>query len=105
MMSVHEGLKPYQCDKCDYKAALKTTLKEHISSIHEGGAHKCHLCDKGFACKFNLKLHVTTVHEKLKNHKCIYCEIAYGQKGDLNRHIKKVHNVDLRNYVASTTSI
>ena len=88
----------HTCKYCGKEFNRKSNLKEHISSIHEGGTHKCHLCNKGFGSNFNLKKHVITVHEKLKNFKCTYCEVAYGQKGDLNRHIKRVHNVDLRSY-------
>ena len=97
-MTVHEGIKQFQCHKCDFKTGHKTRLREHNLYVHEKPHERpqCFLCNKEFESSYNLKKHVTIVHEKLKNFKCTYCEVAYGQKGDLNRHVKKVHNIDIK---------
>ena len=36
MALVHEGTKPFKCDKCDYSCSLKGNLKQHVASVHEG---------------------------------------------------------------------
>ena len=36
MESVHEGIKPFKCNICNYNAAQKWILKRHIESVHEG---------------------------------------------------------------------
>ena len=35
IISVHEGIKPFQCKKCASSFAEKKTLNRHIASIHE----------------------------------------------------------------------
>ena len=34
--SVHEGLKPFKCEKCSTFFTLKNSLKNHIAFIHDG---------------------------------------------------------------------
>ena len=40
----HEGLLFY-CDKCDFRYADKTSLKEHLKTKHEGYLYQCAECD------------------------------------------------------------
>jgi hypothetical protein len=35
--TVHENLKPFQCQKCSSKYALKYALNRHIRRVHENG--------------------------------------------------------------------
>ena len=35
MVSVHEGLKPFQCSICDYNYSRKDHLESHIIAVHE----------------------------------------------------------------------
>ena len=34
--AVHEGKKPFKCDICGAKFAVKQGLKNHVESVHEG---------------------------------------------------------------------
>ena len=36
MESVHEEIKPFKGNICNYNAAQKWILKRHIESVHEG---------------------------------------------------------------------
>ena len=85
--SVHEGIKPlkcHKCDICDYKTAKKTDLKRHIESVHEGiKPYKCNICAFETARKGNLKNHIVSVHEGIKQFKCNICEFKTGQKREL----------------------
>ena len=59
MESVHEGVKKFKCNICEFSTAYKQQLQMHISSVHEGiKLFKCNLCDCETAEKGDLKRHV-----------------------------------------------
>ena len=65
--SVHEEIKPFKCNFCDFETAKKQNIKNHIECIHEGKKpFKCNICDFETAQKRNLKNHITRVHEGKK---------------------------------------
>ena len=39
----HNGVL-YSCNKCNYKAVRKATLKTHVNSEHEGISYNCDQC-------------------------------------------------------------
>ena len=87
--SVHEGIKPFKCSMCEYKAGQKVDLKKHIESVHEGiKKFKCTICDYKTANNFKLKKHIETVHEEIKLFKCNICKYKTGKKTSLIRHKK-----------------
>ena len=34
--SVHEGIKPFKCNMCEYETATNQSLKRHKNSVHKG---------------------------------------------------------------------
>ena len=57
--TVHEGKKPL---KCDYK---KCGLNRHILAIHEGKVlYKCQICNKNVLDKIDIKRHLKVVHDQ-----------------------------------------
>ena len=45
MKFVHEGIKEFKCDVCDYFATTSQNLVQHKNSVHEGlRSHKCNQC-------------------------------------------------------------
>ena len=47
--SVHEGKKPFKCDKCESCFNLKKDLNVHVASVHEGNKpFQCKMCDVQF---------------------------------------------------------
>ena len=63
--SVHEGKKPFKCDKCEVYFGLKYDLNLHIASVHEGKKpFKCEICDDQFELKHELNEHIASVHEE-----------------------------------------
>ena len=62
--AVHEGKKPFGCDKCDRKFTSEKDLKRHISEVHEGTKpFECEFCDRKFSRKDAVKHHIAQVHE------------------------------------------
>ena len=65
----------------------KADLKRHIESVHEWiKSFKCNICDYETTCKFVLKKHIDSVHEGIKSHKCNICEYEFGQTSDKITH-------------------
>ena len=51
------------------------TLKKHVLSVHDKvKPFKCELCEYAASEAGNLKRHVLGVHEKMKNFKCKQCD-------------------------------
>ena len=67
-------------------------LKKHIASIHEGKKpFECNRCNTMFSQKGNLEKHIASVHEKKKPFECSIWNAKFGRKAHLNAHIKSVH--------------
>ena len=64
--SVHDGVKKYQCTKCEACFKQKPNLKRHFTLHHEGKKpFVCNICKKGLTSKSSLRYHLTNVHDKI----------------------------------------
>ena len=88
--SVHEGVNPHKCDICGKSFKFSHYLKRHISSVHEGKNLKCNICARTFCLEENLKKHIEN-HENT-NQKCDSCDKIFSTAGKLKKHIKTVHS-------------
>ena len=84
------------CSNCGVNFGEKSSLKEHISLVHEGkkgvlNDGKCPRCDKQFVHKDNILKHIKAVHEKIKPYKCPICNKGFTEKTHLKLHIEAVH--------------
>ena len=87
---------PIECDLCDYKCKIRSSLYSHKSFKHGIGVvwHHCDLCE--YKCKQNssLKQHKADKHDiGVKWHHCDVCEYKFKHKGQLKAHIKNVENI------------
>ncbi|XP_049883249.1 zinc finger protein 91-like isoform X7 [Pectinophora gossypiella] len=87
---VHEKLKRYQCDACEWKFYSKFELEAHM--IRHGGERKyqCSICKKAYARKYTLRMHMR-IHENDRRYVCAMCGGAFVQKCSLKHHIKVHH--------------
>ena len=60
--SVHGNVR-YSCNRCDFKATWKQSLKEHIDTVHEKVQYSCNQCDYKVTTKKYLKRHIGTVYK------------------------------------------
>ena len=54
------------CSICERKFKIKSELRLHVNTIHEGKGFKCSSCPALFDFNSNLKEHFKSVHEKKK---------------------------------------
>ena len=90
----HEDLIPnaefHHCNQCQYRSALKDTLKRHIQVVHLKSGLKCETCGNNFAGNGALKRHINSVHRGIKHH-CDICSKAYGNRSNVFIHMRKEH--------------
>ena len=89
IQSKHEGLK-YDCNQCDYQATTLSNLTIHIQAKHEGVKHACNQCGKQFTMQKSLTRHIQSKHEGVK-YACNQCDYTGAQKGNLTQHIESKH--------------
>ena len=83
---------------------MKTALKKHILTQHEGVRVKlekkfpCEVCNKLFIEIRLVKRHMTEVHEGVRSHKCESCGKMFARKSNLKIHVDKVHKGIENNY-------
>ena len=63
---VHERVKAYKCEHCDFAAYVSSHLTYHMRSKHEKRMDfECDECDKAFVDMRALRSHKSAVHLKV----------------------------------------
>ena len=93
MASVHEEIKSFKCEICNYSCFKNIGLKQHMASFHEEiKPIKYEVCNYSCSKKGELKQHVASVHEEMKLFKCEVCDYNCSVKSELGQHIALVHD-------------
>ena len=121
--AVHEKVKRYHCDLCDYGAYFRQNFRAHQKNKHgstvkenpknrnrklflktnskKKGKYECQRCS--YTTQINQKLtnHISAVHEKVKRFNCDLCDFGTFYKANLDRHINIKHsnNSDTENVI------
>lgn len=83
--SVHEELKPLQCDTCGKKFRTKNSLKLHVR-VHTGEKpYECQYCSWRFHKKGQLVVHIYR-HTGERPYVCSVCDRGFKQRGDMRKH-------------------
>ena len=82
------GEKRFKCDQCENSYTESSTLKDHISFVHDGVKAKCKDCDYE-GSRGALASHILKVHKK--QHQCDICLKSFKSSGILKDHIQFVH--------------
>ena len=91
--SVHEGNKPFQCNICLAKFVGVINLKKH-SRIHAGNKPcQCPLCDASFIRNCYLTRHIEVNHAGEKPFPCLKCEESFTSVRHLKNHTRAIHKV------------
>ena len=80
-----------KCDLCD-QLYPRGRLKPHIKEVHQNiRTFKCNECEFTFKQKSHLRTHIKEIHKKLKDFACSFCESKFARKSDLKKHVKRKH--------------
>ena len=91
-MRTHTGDKPYACTKCDYRATQKNTLTAHMRTHTGDKPYACTKCAYRAATKSNLTRHMCT-HTGDKPYACTKCAYRAARKSNFTKHMKRKHNI------------
>ncbi|RXM94558.1 Zinc finger protein 687 [Acipenser ruthenus] len=93
----------FKCPDCTKLYAQKTSMMEHIKSVHCEVFHKCPTCPMAFKSAPGAHAHISTQHPGLENqqakmiYKCVMCDTVFTHKALLHTHFdmhlakQKVH--------------
>ena len=74
---MHDRMKKYACEKCDYSASQKGHLMIHVKAVHEKiRNHACDMCSFASPQRSSLMRHKKAVHDKIRNCLCTKCDFA-----------------------------
>jgi hypothetical protein len=120
--AVHEKVKRYHCDLCDYGAYFRQNFRTHQENRHgatvkenakstkkkiskknrkKKGKYECQRCSYITQINQKLKDHISAVHEKVTRFNCVQCDFGTFYKQNLDRHINIKHsnNADAENVI------
>ena len=85
---MHEGFKPFKCDKCQKQFGLKSQLNGHVKRVHLNERnHFCTFCDKACFSANDLKQHMQNNHdERQRSFRCASCGKSFFSNANLKRH-------------------
>ena len=108
--SVHNKIKNFACELCDYRCAEKGSLRIHVQVsavstlsnvklntsiqqiVHERvKAYKCEHCDFAAYVSSHLTYHMRSKHEKRMDFECDECDKAFVDMRALRSHKSAVH--------------
>ena len=85
---VHNKIKDFECDRCEYTCSLNVNLQRHIKSVHNKiKDFECDRCEYMCSSSSDLQRHIKQVHDKIKDIKCDRCEYSCSRNSTLKKHI------------------
>lgn len=91
--TVHGRERKFHCTLCDRRFSHSHHLKTHMNR-HDGiRPFKCQQCVKAFFDKTTLREHIKSVHLNLKAYACRICARTFNRSGNMRAHMLKTHNL------------
>ncbi len=92
--AIHEIIKKFHCNVCNYKSNFQSNLQLHIELKHnKRKLFTCSYCKKTFGTSQNMNLHKDAVHEGIKNFKCNECSSCFFSFSGLSNHRRIKHQL------------
>ena len=90
--AVHDKIRDFACESCDYTASTNAQIKTHVKAVHDKiKNYACDHCEYRATVKHTLEDHVKVKHENIKDLTCDQCDYKTGLKSGLRYHIKTRH--------------
>lgn len=113
VVSVHEGLKPFECQFCGQKFPKKHSMLRHVSLVHDRSqlvACTCSICGNEYPSEDHLKTHVLHVHDTTsgpdrRKFPCKICGAVYLWRSSLQKHYQTQHLQEIQRGGNNTCSI
>jgi hypothetical protein len=71
-MAAKQNAKYFKCEKCDYSAVTRNSLKIHDNCVHlKLKNFQCSQCSYECLMKSSLKMHTMGVHLKRRDYRCV----------------------------------
>ena len=87
----HNGIKDYQCNKCEKGFTSHPSLAQHIDVIHLGKkSFVCNECGETFGRRATMKIHFLK-HTKELPFGCKHCSERFRANVVLKKHMRKTH--------------
>jgi uncharacterized Zn-finger protein len=98
MSSLHSTIR-HSCNLCEYSAANKQCLRNHLKVQHsEVKSFSCEVCSKSFKLKNTLVNHMVQ-HTGIKRYSCNFCSRTFASSGNYYSHRKRMHAEALQVYL------
>ena len=95
MTSIHEILRPFNCQVCDFSFLKYSYLLWHVikeKHIQPQYFYKCGVCQKSLGGSLSAhNVHVQTVHQGKKLFQCHKCYLIFASQAAKKHHQKLVH--------------
>ncbi|XP_052890028.1 zinc finger protein 37 homolog [Anopheles moucheti] len=90
---VHKDEYIYGCPHCPVKAKIRSSLNEHIKTVHLKKIKKrCDVCGKGFVHHKTYRYHMLTHQDEGKTFECLDCAKTFTNSICLRDHFNRLHN-------------
>lgn len=91
--TVHGRERKFHCTICNRRFSHSHHLKTHMNR-HDGiRPFACQLCVKSFFDKTTLREHIKSVHLNLKAYACRICLRTFNRSGNMRAHMLKTHHL------------
>ena len=85
LLSVHKGVNPYQCTKCEVRLTSALYLKNHMILVHKIEN------PQNFETETESFSTIEKEEDIIDKFECPICKTVYASKKNLKRHILSVH--------------
>ena len=88
-------LEKHLCNICGDVFPLRSTLVNHIRTIHSGEKpYPCNLCDRRFSCHANRNRHMR-IHNNHFPYMCDTCGQKFRHSNSLKDHMTRIHHINV----------